>query len=100
MDVKGIKLGHSVDHTEIVNCGSARLLHCPTLCPLQSVRGLFYFYFLIGLVWWTFLFLFFIGQVGYTTDRQTLSKYLQMLTEEIQKENIKYIYKIPSQMEV
>ena len=62
--------------------------------------GLFYFHFLIGQVWWTFLFLFFIGQVGWTTGRQTLSKYLQMLTEEIQKENIKYIYKIPSQIEV
>ena len=74
----------------------------PDVVYFNRFGGLFYFYFLIGQVWWTFLFLFFIGQVGWTwtTDRRSLSKYLQMLTEEIQKENIKYIYKIPSQMEV
>ena len=46
---------------------------------LSRFGGLFYFYF-------------FIGQVhNWTTARQSQSGYLQMLTEEIQKENIKYI---------
>ena len=54
---------------------------------LARFGGLFYFYF-------------FIGQAQWTTARHIQSGYLQMLTEEIQKENIKYIYKIPSQMEV
>ena len=58
---------------------------------LSRFGGLFYFYFLLARFGGLFYFYFFIGQVGWTTDRQIPSGYLQMLTEEILKENIKYI---------
>ena len=47
----------------------------------------FIFIFLLARFGGLFYFYFFIGQVQWTTARHFHSEYLQMLTEEIQKEN-------------
>ena len=59
----------------------------PDSVTFNQFSGLFYFSFLLARFGGLFCFYFSIGQARFTAARHLQSKYLQMLNEEIQKEN-------------